>query len=214
MADVTNRSTHESTISTGLFSIYQANGGDDPNFAAIEAQTREKLSAELLAVYLLMLGTMDDDFEIGIEMSDRHALAANYAQTRAADVSSRMVDNMRFELDQLRAMRNGGQFTEEEYRSRMADIFGESRAQTIAATEVTAAASAGEQAAASIATAKGNGLIAVWRTEEDGRVCPICAPLDQEPVEVWENEFPGGPPAHPNCRCSLIWVPENELATA
>ena len=33
--------------------------------------------------------------------------------------------------------------------------------------------------------------------------CPICGPLNGMPEQFWRNEFPEGPPAHPNCRGSL-----------
>lgn len=43
----------------------------------------------------------------------------------------------------------------------------------------------------------------IWATERDARVCPICAPLDRTAENVWGRTQPNGPPAHPNCRCSL-----------
>lgn len=43
----------------------------------------------------------------------------------------------------------------------------------------------------------------IWNTSEDDKVCPICRPLNQKPSEEWAEEFPEGPPAHPNCRCWL-----------
>jgi SPP1 gp7 family putative phage head morphogenesis protein len=49
-----------------------------------------------------------------------------------------------------------------------------------------------------------------WQTGQDERVCDICAPLDGETAPVM-GDFPGGdPPAHPNCRCTLNLVPEEE----
>ena len=48
-------------------------------------------------------------------------------------------------------------------------------------------------------------LAKLWYTERDGRVCPICAPLHRTPEAVWGPVSPGGPPAHPNCRCWLTY---------
>lgn len=42
--------------------------------------------------------------------------------------------------------------------------------------------------------------------------CKICAPLDGHSEKIWGAEFPEGPPAHPNCRCYLHWVPLHQLA--
>lgn len=53
----------------------------------------------------------------------------------------------------------------------------------------------------------GDGLTALWITERDDRVCPICRPLNKRPARDWDTLFPQGPPAHPNCRCHLEYVP-------
>lgn len=45
-----------------------------------------------------------------------------------------------------------------------------------------------------------------WVTENDGRVCRICGPLHNTDRTLWEFMQPQGPPAHPNCRCSIKWV--------
>lgn len=44
-----------------------------------------------------------------------------------------------------------------------------------------------------------------WRTSRDDRVCPICAPADNEEVPVGSLFSTGtdAPPAHPNCRCFI-----------
>lgn len=74
------------------------------------------------------------------------------------------------------------------------------RAHSIAVTEITDAVSTGEDAARTVMTdTLGLELIAVWNTEKDARVCPICAPLDGKLESVWKTDFPHGPPAHPNC---------------
>lgn len=95
------------------------------------------------------------------------------------------------------------------------------RAARTAATAITAAASAVEIEARAAQTAPDqpapkrdqfgriplaqirDGQIAIWQTERDSRVCKICAPLHGQDQDVWQDEFPFGPPAHPNCRCFL-----------
>jgi len=42
----------------------------------------------------------------------------------------------------------------------------------------------------------------VWNTMQDEVVCPVCGPLEGAPKGEWGGQFPDGPPAHPNCRCS------------
>jgi len=43
----------------------------------------------------------------------------------------------------------------------------------------------------------------IWYTQADERVCPVCAPLHGKKQDVWEQQFPSGPPAHVRCRCGL-----------
>jgi hypothetical protein len=44
----------------------------------------------------------------------------------------------------------------------------------------------------------------VWMTADP---CPICADLEGQTVPLSEDFSIGGPPAHPNCRCTtgLVW---------
>ncbi len=48
-----------------------------------------------------------------------------------------------------------------------------------------------------------------WYTENDAKVCPICRPLHGKPIDQWPFALQGGPPAHPRCRCWLVWEGEN-----
>lgn len=91
-----------------------------------------------------------------------------------------------------------------------AGAFSAGRAETIAVTEVTRAATAAEAAIAAalvlIPSEEGGGeMLPVWYTSLDERVCPVCAPLHGTGESVWGPVSPGGPPAHPHCRCWLTW---------
>ena len=94
----------------------------------------------------------------------------------------------------------------------MADILSRvhspDRAITIAITETTRAITeAGWAVAGMLVLVDGQpAREPVWRTERDGRVCPTCAPLDGTRRDVWGNQFPAGPGAHPRCRCRLEWL--------
>lgn len=92
--------------------------------------------------------------------------------------------------------------------------FSAERAERIAITETTRANTAGEYGA--VKTAMGQGILnaddmsMLWHTCEDELVCDECAPLNQQPAEVWQVECPGGPPLHVNCRCWLDYDLEVE----
>jgi hypothetical protein len=227
MADAPNRSGHESVLTADLLAAYR---GNVPNWEAVERESREKLAASLVVIYLLMLGNMDEDHELDIADAEAEFAAAGYATARAAEISGELTGGLRDAYDRLRSSVDiddlpmgeprsdlppgrGGRrrVSSKDFEAEVEGIFTAGRASTIATTEITKAASEAEQRAAAIARANGKNLIAVWQTERDGKVCPICAPLDQQPVEVFENDFPGGPPGHPRCRCWLAWVPEEEL---
>jgi SPP1 gp7 family putative phage head morphogenesis protein len=97
-------------------------------------------------------------------------------------------------------------------------LFGASRANRIAVTEVTRTYAAGN-----ISAWKTTGLVSAktWNTANDERVCPICGPLHGQVVNLESNfsldqlalppemALSGNeyiyfhPPAHPNCRCWL-----------
>lgn len=85
-------------------------------------------------------------------------------------------------------------------------IFSSARASTIAVTETTRAVTHAEHFAAATFQTPGQAVASpVWHTEEDERVCDICAPLDGLARDDYQHEFPFGPPAHANCRCWLDW---------
>ena len=91
-------------------------------------------------------------------------------------------------------------------RHRCIHEFGQSRAASIATTEMTRAFAEGEQMVYESAG------IRKWRwnTNRDAIVCPICAPLNGKVVVIGEpfgdnkgNPIIKPPDSHPNCRC---WV--------
>jgi len=53
---------------------------------------------------------------------------------------------------------------------------------------------------------EGRQLEPIWQTAEDQDVCDHCEPLDGHGQLVYGSRYPGGPPAHPRCRCYLRWV--------
>jgi hypothetical protein len=95
--------------------------------------------------------------------------------------------------------------------------FGPVRAEMIAVTEVTNAASAAEVVIGERLHDEGVDMIAIWKTRNDEAVCPICGPLDGKKAAgyrgkrtpYWINPVSGGeinhPPAHPRCRCWISW---------
>lgn len=82
--------------------------------------------------------------------------------------------------------------------SALTPLFGEARARRIAVTEITRLFARGNQMAW-----EDTGFInkVKWNTSQDDKVCPICAPLDGTMIGI--ADIDALPPAHPNCRC---WI--------
>lgn len=80
--------------------------------------------------------------------------------------------------------------------SQLEPIFGETRAQMIATTEVTRIFAEGNAAAW-----QSTGFVneVQFNTAEDDRVCPYCSPLAGEVFDV--DDYGHKPPIHVNCRC-------------
>lgn len=81
------------------------------------------------------------------------------------------------------------------------EIFSPGRTEAIAITNTTEAISKGEGGFIGRTRLElGWQVTAIWQTEKDERVCPICRPLDGKP-ESYYAPLVGAPPAHPRCRC-------------
>lgn len=176
--------------------------GEAVDWPAWEARMKKELEDELAAVFIILFLMMRDDSSRGSQLAQR------FATTRAGELVSTMRRNFRNEI-------NSGVPVQ--------DIFDARRAATIAITEVTTAITQAEIAARREAVTDdpqarvtpddpaeppiviSDGLVAIWQTAEDERVCPVCGPLHDARDARWASKFPNGPPAHPRCRCWLIY---------
>ena len=85
------------------------------------------------------------------------------------------------------------------------------RAQRIARTELAFATSEGQREA--IRQAQREGLVGAdvmreWSAADDEVTCPVCGDLDGQQAPLGAR-FDGGvddPPAHPNCRCVVVYI--------
>ncbi len=85
----------------------------------------------------------------------------------------------------------------------LAPVFGRRRAETIAITSATEAATAGARAYRDLLREQYDlDYELVWYTAADERVCPICGALHQRRERDWAS-YAAGPPAHPRCRCGV-----------
>jgi len=88
-------------------------------------------------------------------------------------------------------------------------VVGAKRAETVAITAATEAATAGVRAYREGLRAEHNlEYVMIWETANDERVCPICGALHGKREDEWDGR--SGPPAHPRCRCGVRLVRKNE----
>lgn len=87
---------------------------------------------------------------------------------------------------------------------RLTTLFSLQRAEGIAITQTTVSRSAAQTAVGDALMIDGDAVDYEWATEQDQRVCEICRGLNGALKAVWGGRFPGGPPAHPRCRCDLV----------
>lgn len=112
--------------------------------------------------------------------------------------SDEKIEDVRRELDR--------EPTDDEIDDALDPVMGPRYAGGVASTETTRTISNAEDVAKRIARRNsGVEAVAVWETEADDRVCPICRPLHNRPEHEWRHLFPVGPPAHYDCRCRKKW---------
>lgn len=137
---------------------------------------------------------------IGIDFNVINQRAAEWARRYGFDLVTGITDTTQRALgEQVAAYIESGA-TLEDLQANIARLFGPIRAAQIAVTEITRAASEGEQAFGRELEALGLTVTYVWETSDDERVCPICDPRDGKRRGDGWTDFP---PAHVNCRC---WI--------
>jgi hypothetical protein len=163
----------------------------------------------LMDLYLGQAGAVLATIPIGVSWDMVNQGAADYARKYGYTLVKEIVENtQRGVTDILRALQteipnfytegmNIGQLEE-----RLSRWFSPVRAEMIAVTETTRAATEAERTVvAEIERESGMRMIPIWQTNDDELVCPFCGPKHDK--EITDGDYP---PEHPNCRC---WVTHN-----
>jgi hypothetical protein len=187
---------------------------DDRFWNGIADDWREELQPELERVFIDMAADFLSGQTIGVDWALMNKAAADWARAYTFDLVKGIQANTRAALQS-----KVGQFFETpttlgSLRESIAPLFGPERAEMIAITEITRAATMGESAAVNLLAEQGVNMEAVWHTSNDEIVCYLCGPANgksetdairAEPYNgmTWQTLYPYGPPAHPRCRCVL-----------
>lgn len=149
----------------------------------------------------------------GFSFDKTNPKAVEWVQDHAAETIKGISDTTRQDIADLVESAFEEQFDVRELASQIESLVGDdARAETIARTETMRASNEGQKQLWDQATVAG--LLTgdekqEWIVTPDDRLCPICEPMDGEttPLDgkfrLNTGESVDGPPAHPNCRCTI-----------
>lgn len=182
--------------------------GDPPNLNNLASDYWEQFS-ELLrgaiqpileSAMVARVSELLGERSIGFDVAIANQRAAAWARQYTFELVSGITNNTRDALREQIAGFFEDQRTIGDLKESIARLFGAVRAEMIAITETTRAASEAEQLFAGELEKLGLRTTQVWQTNNDDAVCPICGPLNQvRRGEGWTSP----PPAHVRCRC---WI--------
>ena len=138
--------------------------------------------------------------------------AVEWVKSHAAETITGISEDTRAQIRDLVEDAFSEQFDVDDLADEIGNLIGDpARAEVIARTEVMRASNEGQLEAWDQATEAGlltGTEMKEWIVTPDDRLCPICEPMDGKNVALDEDfdvdgDQVDGPPAHPNCRCTL-----------
>lgn len=215
MGEFANRADWESRLQRALEKLQKQqlqrlleSLGDPPNLANLHPDFWNEFSTEYReALYPLLEGIFLDGAAqrldastIGVDWDLVNEAAARWARQYTFDLVSGITDHSQQALRE----KVGGYWETPTSLGALTDslaqLFGPVRAEMIAITETTRAAVNGQIELVHQLGAQGVEMVAVWQTNNDDIVCPLCGPRNQQrQFTNWSEP----PPAHPRCRC---WI--------
>lgn len=178
--------------------------GEALDLGPMDEAIRAAILTDLTSVALASMADFAAAVGLGVDEAVAQTAASTWARQYAGELIRGVSETTRAVVQSATAA-----FLEAPGMSReqLADLvrgaFGRTRAETIAVTEVTRAASEGARIYQAQLAEAGLTFERVWRTANDDAACPVCAPLNGKAESTWSDRFPAGPPAHPNCRCAV-----------
>ena len=193
MPGLDDRNRREEELAAAILLVFQDYEDDWPNidWLAFQSDLEAAIGPALTGTYGSAFSQLRDEMELDLGDVDVGQKAADWAAKYSQELASLIVANS--QAAALDAEDTGE------------TQFDEARADKIAITETTRSITAGEFGVVGMAVGLGlmSGDEAVWQTAEDELVCDECAPLNEQPQDVWSLVAPAGPPLHVNCRCTL-----------
>ena len=178
--------------------------GQAADLAGMSADLRAALLSDLADVALASMTGMAKELRYGIDPARVTTAASEWAKQYTYQLVNGLTQTSQSALQQVVSdMLSTVGMTREQVVQALAPVFGPARAELIAVTEITRAASAGVELTKKEIAKAGIEMGRVWQTNNDELTCPVCGKLNGKPEADWNRQYPDGPPAHPNCRCAV-----------
>lgn len=242
MPDLANRDKHEKRLEAAMMPVFRRwerefLAAGQSLTVSISDDEREAIEKVFASVFRQSADALAEQLELPFDES-MNATSRTFITYYTGEFCDAIVTNtnrwtQRIERDyiekeqQQKAIKD---FAKTVFGKIKDQVLSAKRAATIAITEVTRMATAGERMIANVwnrifgrkkpplevretteqrpegDTAESvEKLIAKWFTAGDERVCPLCGPLDGVFQYKWPSDAGTGPPRHPKCRCWVEW---------
>lgn len=186
---------------SGSLTARQILRGEPVAFTVLDAQVKAALLGALtdaaLARAQALAAVIGPDFDPAD--LDVGAWAASYSAERAEQVTATTRGIVERVINQARATPG---MPLADVARQLGPAFSARRAETIAVTEITRAASQATLHYQRYLKTHGLEFERIWQTNNDEHTCAICTPLNGKPERIWGQQFPDGAPAHTRCRCA------------
>ena len=222
-----NRETWEAEIARSLSRLSQRQMnrlldalGDKPDLANLNPEFwnefttayRGELIPKLEQIFLGSAEQMLADAPaLGVDWAMVNQYAADWARQYGYGLVGGITETTRTALQKKIAGFYENAMTIPQLRESLQSLFGPVRAEMIAITETTRAATEGQASLVTELNRQGIRMIGEWTTSNDELVCSVCFPLDGRREENGGFRHPKTgvfykrPPAHPRCRCDIAY---------
>ena len=181
--------------------------GDPPDLSRVPAEywnngwrgIQKDVEPILVATFIQQAEAAMNTVGVGVDWALVNTHAVSWARDHSAEVLKQLFNRTYEGVSTLvpEAYRQG--WTMRELEIALERYHSPVRAELIAITETTRAAVEGERAYVDqLQKETGAGMVPIWMTANDDRVCPICGPRNEKPITDGKL-----PPAHPRCRCGV-----------
>lgn len=183
-----------------LSSILTGETFDEAGFAAA---LRGLLLAELSGVAMEKLSALGELIGPEFDVAELATTASTWARQYTFDLVVGLTETTKKVLQNaVSSYLETPGMSRDQLEALLQGAFSPRRAESIAVTEITRAASQATTVYQQQLATAGLTFERVWNTVNERDVCVICDPLDGKAEGEWNDQFPDGPPAHPRCRCA------------